>query len=334
MAGHEYAGGMRRQVGWFVMLGIGALVLLLLVVSLQTDVFSKKFTLIVSPPSARSFFTGQAVQFQGFTIGRVSDIELRRQGQVRVSLQLLDRYRDMLHEGAAARLVKAGLIGESTVELTAGDIHKRPVHNGEDIGYQTEASVEQLLRDLKPAVKNANVLLSQMASLATWANDPNGDLRVALAGMRQLGKIDGGQIEQAVERFSSMMARLQSMTATIKDHKVVENLSHALIASTRILDNLEPLSKAVGEQGAHTMQQMNVLFTHVDALTRSLDEVAADLSELSPQLPGLARESRQTIEQMQGLLKQMRGSWLLSGGSPAHAGGSSQTVALPVGARP
>jgi ABC-type transporter Mla subunit MlaD len=334
MAGHEYAGGMRRQVGWFVMLGIGALVLLLLVVSLKTDVFSKRFSLIVSPPSARSFFTGQAVQFQGFTIGRVSDIELRRQGQVRVSLRLLDRYRGMLHQGAAARLVKAGLIGEASVELTAGDLHKPPLHDGEVIGYQTEASVEQLLRDLKPAVKNANVLLSQMASLATWANDPNGDLRVALAGMRQLGKIDGGQIEQAVERFSAMMAQLQSMTATIQDRKVVENLSHALKTSTRILDNLAPLSKAVGEQGAQTMQQMNALFSHVDALTRSLNAVAADLSEVSPQLPGLARESRETIEQMQGILKQMRGSWLLGGGADAHAGGPSPTVALPVGARP
>ncbi|HXH64178.1 MAG TPA: MlaD family protein [Mariprofundaceae bacterium] len=329
--GRDYVAGMRRQVGWFVLLGIGALVLLLLVVSLQTNVFAKKFTLIVSPPSAMSFFTGQAVQFQGFTIGRVSDIELREQGEVIVYMQLLDRYRHMLHEGAAARLVKEGWIGESTVELTAGDTKKRPLHDGEKVDYQTEATIEQLLRDLKPAVENANVLLSEMASLAKWANDPHGDLRVALSGMRQLGKINGEQIEQAVERFSAVMGELQAIAKTAKDKKMVEDLSRSLRVTSRILDNLEPLSKSVGQQGQHTMAQINVLLGHVDELTRSLDTVAADLSELTPELPGLARQSRETIEEMQGLLKNLRGSWLFGGGeAPNHKASETETVAPPL----
>jgi phospholipid/cholesterol/gamma-HCH transport system substrate-binding protein len=333
--GRDYVAGMRRQVGWFVLLGIGALVLLLLVVSLQTNVFAKKFTIVVSPPSAMSFFTGQAVQFQGFTIGRVSDIELREQGEVLVYMQLLDRYRHMLHEGAAARLVKESWIGESTVELTAGDTKKRPLRDGETVGYQSEATIEQLLRDLKPAVENANVLLREMASLAKWANNPNGDLRVALSGMRQLGKINGEQIEQAVERFSAVMGELQAMSKTVKNQKLLEDLSHSLKATSRILANLEPLSKSVGKQGEQTLKQVNVLLGHVDELTRSLDTVAADLSELTPELPGLARQSRQTIEEMQGLLKNLRNSWLFGGGETTnHKANETETVAPPTGARP
>jgi phospholipid/cholesterol/gamma-HCH transport system substrate-binding protein len=330
MVARDYVAGMRRQVGWFVLLGIGALVLLLLVVSLQTNVFAKKFTLIVSPPSAMSFFTGQAVQFQGFTIGRVSDIELREQGEVVVYMRLLDRYRHMLHEGAVARLTKEGWIGESTLELTAGDTKKRPLHDGEQVGYQTEATIEQLLRDLKPAVENANVLLREMASLAKWANDPHGDLRVALAGMRQLGKINGEKIEQAVEGFSDVMKQLQAMSKTMKDQKLLEDLSRSLKASSRILTNLEPLSKSVGQQGQHTMAQVNALLGHVDQLTRSLDTVAADLSELTPELPGLARQSRQTIEEMQGLLRSMRNSWLFGGGADDHKANTNGTVAPPL----
>lgn|GEM_PF-2206636 len=335
--GRDYVAGMRRQVGWFVMLGIGALVLLLLVVSLRTNVFAKKFTLIVAPPSAVSFFTGQAVQFQGFTIGRVSDIELREQGEVLVSLRLLDRYRHMLHEGAKARLVKQSWIGESTVELTAGDTNKRPLRDGEKVGYQTEATVEQLLRDLKPAVENANVLLREMASLAKWANNPNGDLRVALAGMRQLGKLNGEKIEQAVERFSAVMNELQQISKTAKNQKLVEDLSHSLKVTTRILDNLEPLSKKVGKQGEQTLKQVNVLIAHVNELTHSLDLVASDLSELTPELPGLARQSRQTLEQMQGLLRNLRNSWLFGGGETVnHKAGESNMVAPPLteGANP
>lgn len=333
---HDYVANMRRQVGWFVLLGIGALILLLLVISLQTNVFSKKFTLMVNPPSAQSFYTGQPVQFHGFTIGRVSDIELREQGEVVVFLRLLSRYRHMLHEGSSARLVKQGWIGGDTiVELTAGNTKNPQLRNGEKIGYQSEASVEQLLRDLKPAVKNANVLLGEMASLAKWANNPNGDLRMSLAGMRQLSKINGEKIEQAVERFTSVMKQLQAMSKTVQNKKVLEDLAHTLKVTTRILNNLEPLSKSVGAQGEHTLKQVNLLLVHVDELTRSLDMVAADMSELTPELPGLARESRRTLEQMQGLLKNLRRSWLFGSGENAPSKSSEEgTVAPPAGARP
>jgi len=37
----DFVSGIKRQVGWFVMLGIGALILVVLIVSVRSNVFSK-----------------------------------------------------------------------------------------------------------------------------------------------------------------------------------------------------------------------------------------------------------------------------------------------------
>jgi phospholipid/cholesterol/gamma-HCH transport system substrate-binding protein len=86
-----YVGNIRHKVGWFVMFGLGAIMVILLVETLRTEVFARKFTLYVQPSSASSFYVGQEVKFQGFTTGRVGDIVLQKQGEVRVSLRLLEQ---------------------------------------------------------------------------------------------------------------------------------------------------------------------------------------------------------------------------------------------------
>jgi len=302
---------MRRQVGWFVIIGIGAIILILLVTSLRTDVFAKKFYLSFSPPSAAAFYVGQPVKFQGFTIGRVGDMDLLAEGKVRITLRLLERYHSMVHQNSAARLVKEGLIGEQVVEVTAGDADKPPVQDGEDLKYETQASIEQLLQDLKPAVANANTLLREMADLATWLNDPYGAVRQVSARLNAATEgMSRENVEAVVQRFVGVLSQVQAITGEFEQQHVATNLSDSLKMTTRILNDIQPLSQKLGEQGPESFERINSLLGHVDVLSQSLDTVAADLSELTPELPGLARESRGTIREMQGLLKGLRGSWL------------------------
>ncbi|MFQ5581032.1 MAG: MlaD family protein [Mariprofundaceae bacterium] len=325
----DFVSGMSRQVGWFVMIGIGTIILLLLVISVRTDVFAKKFHLYTSPPSATSFYEGQPVRFQGFVIGRVYRMELLDEGKVRIDMQLLDRYRHMVHYGAKVRLIKEGWIGEQALEISAGDAERSVVNDGDTIAYETEASIEQLLLDIKPAVSNANTLLRELAELSTWMNKPDGDLRLAFARLNALSsEVKGADIQQALERFSRVMLHLQSTAEQIDKHHVVERLSDSLKLTTNILDDLQPLAKGLGAEGPETFTRINMLLGHVDQLTRSLDIVAADLSELTPELPGLARESRSVIEEMRGLLKGLRGSWLFGDNADIETD-ENETVAPP-----
>jgi len=309
----DYISGMSRQVGWFVIIGMGTIILLLLVISIRTDVFANKFHLYVSPPSASSFYEGQPVRFQGFIIGHVDRMDLLAEGKVRVDMQLLERYRHMVHQGTTVRLVKEGWIGEPELEISGGDAEKPVVRDGDTVAYETEATIEQLLLDIKPAVANANTLLRELAELAKWMNDPDGDLRLAFARLNALSAgVRGADIQKAIERFSGVLVYLQSAAEQLDKQQVVARLSDSLRLTTKILDDLEPLAKSLGEEGP---QRINSLLRHMDQLTTSLDFVAQDLSELTPELPGLARESRDVIKEMRSLLRGLRSSWMFGGGA-------------------
>ena len=325
----EYVAGMRRQVGWFVIIGIGAVFLLLLVITVRTDVFAKKFDLYVSPPSASAFFVGQEVKFQGFTIGRVRDIELQPRGRVRVNLHLLERYHGMLHEGATARLIKEGFIGQQTVEITAGKPQASVLQNNASIPYQTEASVEQLLLDLKPAVANADTLLNELVKLAQWLNDPNGDVRQATASLRQASEgMEKGALTHTITEVSNTAEEIQKLAHQLTENKAAEHLSASLGQTARILKDIEPLTQQLGKQGPETLARVNVLLGRLDKLTASLGNISSDLEQMTPGLPGLAQESKDTIVEIHHLIKGLRGSWMFSG-KQAPARSKDEGVAPP-----
>jgi len=327
----EFVAGMKRQVGWFVMLGVGALLLVLLIVSVRSNVFAKKFYLFVEPPSASSFYEGQPVKFQGFAIGHIDQIELQHEGQVRISLRLLERYRHMLHEGSVMHLAKEGLLGEQVVEVTTGDIKLPALLPDATLQYETEASIEQLLTELKPAVNHANVLLKEMAELAVWMNDPKGDLRLAMSGLRGVTQgVRGESLQAAVQEFTHALSELKQLTGDLNKEKVSQHLSDTLAQTSDILKNIEPLTASLGETGPDTMEHVNALLQHVDSLSEAMNLVASDLSEMTPELPGLAHEARATLSDMRGLLKNLQNSWLLGGGGAEHIEQGNLETAPPV----
>ena len=325
----EFVVSIRRQVGWFVILGIGAILFLLFAFSLRTDLFANKFYLRFTPTSASSFYVDQPLKYQGFTVGRIDAMDLQQNGQVLITLRVLERYQPMIHEGAHLQLTREGLIGEQTLEISAGDINKPPVKDGQTIEYRTAATVEQLLQDIKPAVENANKLLGEMAALATWLNNPGSDIRQITSRLNAVSQdLNRENVGKLITNLADALENLKSLTDDLEEQKVAKQLATALEASASILTSLRPLATQVGREGPESLKRINSLIEHVNRLSKSLDIVASDLSELTPELPGLARESRQAIAEMQDILKSVRGSWLVGSGDSDKP--KDESVAPPI----
>jgi len=322
---------MKRQVGWFVLLGLGALVVVVVLVSMRSNVFAEKFILFVEPPSASTFYEGQPVKFQGFSVGHIDDIQLQHEGQVRIRIKILERYRHMLHQGSVIHFVKEGFIGEQIVEITAGDIEKAPLDDGQLLEYQTEASLEQLLVDLKPAVGNANVLLEELAKLSLWLNDPKGSFQSSFQHVNQMtGAIHAQDVTSIVKTLQETVTDLDKVIASVHQEKVVNHMQTTLAATEKIMRNLEPMSQSLGEQTPKTIAHLNALLKQVTKLSDELTFVSSDLTQLTPELPGVVREAKDALGEMKLTLQKLQQSWLLGGGKSLKSVVNTVEVAPPV----
>lgn len=322
---------MKRQVGWFVMLGLSALVFVLVLVSIRSNVFAEKFTLFVEPPSASTFYEGQPVKFQGFSIGHIDDIQLQHEGQVRIRLRLLERYRHMLHQGSVIHFVKEGLIGEQIVEVTAGDIKKPSLDDGQLLTYETEASLEQLLVDLKPAVGNANILLGELAKLALWVNDPKGSLQALFQHLEYMTvDIQGKDISATVDALHQMLGDLDQVIVSVNEKQVVGHIQSTLQVTEGIMQDLQPLSQSLAQQGPQALESLNTLLKQVKQLSEELTVASSDLTQMTPELPGVARQAKATLEEMKLTLQKLQQSWLLGGGKAPKSVVDTVEIAPPV----
>ena len=322
-----YIEHLHRRVGWFVILGVAAVALVVVVSMMRSDIFAEKFSILFSPPSAAPFYEGQEVKFQGFTIGRIDEMVLKDDGVVDVRMQMLERYHSMLHEGSIVHLVGGGLIGEQTLEITAGDKSKPLLRAGAKVRYENAATFEQLLQDLNPAVKHANILLKELASLATWLNDPASDVRQVTARLNAVSQgLNRQNVTAVVTQLTAVIADLHELTASLQGQQVSEHLAEMLQVSSAILNDLKPLSAELGRHGGDSLAQINALVAHLNQLAQSLEVVASSLTELTPELPGLARDSRTTIRELHGVLEGLHDSWLIGGGAPVK----EQQQALPL----
>jgi len=312
----DYMQGMQRKVGWFVLLGLGMLLLMLFIAGVRSNFFAQKFYVFIQPPTAIAFFEGQPVRFQGFSIGYVDMIELLEHGKVQITLQLLDRYRSMLHEGAVVQLAKEGLIGEQFLRITAGDLAAPIIQNKLLLNYESEASIEQILEDIKPTIAQADRLLSELGNLAVWLNDPAGDVRLAISNFRDFSSgLRGEDMQKMTREMFGLLKHTRLVMAEIESEHMMANVSHALGSTAVALDELKPFMHELGQQGGDSLEKLNILLERIALLSENLNVISSDMTELTPELPGLTRELRESVSESRLLMRRLRQSWLLGGGN-------------------
>jgi phospholipid/cholesterol/gamma-HCH transport system substrate-binding protein len=287
-----------------------------LIAGAKSNFFAKKFYVYVQPPTAASFFVGQPVRFQGFGIGYVDFIELLEHGTVNVTLQLLDKYRPMLHQGAKVQLAKEGLIGESFVRMSAGDGKSVGLQDLDTLEYESSASIEQLLEDVKPTIEQADKLLREFVELTTWVNNPEGEFRTLVANLKDFSAgLDAKDTEKMSKELVQLLHDAREVMGEIEQEKLMTNFSHAMKSTAVTLDEMKPFVRKLGQDGGESLEKMNVLLDHMQELAETLNVVSSDVTELTPELPSLARELRESIGESRLLMKSIRQSWLFGGSS-------------------
>lgn len=163
--------GLEKKIGFFVIVAFLGIVLTIIAVGIQQDVFSPKTRLFIITDSGQDISEGMAVKLRGFIIGKVEKLELTDDARVKVTLSILRSHMKWVKSDSKARLLKEGVIGANIIEITLGSEKEKPLEHNAVIAFERErglgqvvdqlyAEVNPLIEDLKRVARRADTLLA------------------------------------------------------------------------------------------------------------------------------------------------------------------------------
>lgn len=245
-----------RLVGAFVLSAflIGAL---LFVYSGQaTQVFAPKFTLIARLRTAEGLAPDAKVFISGVQVGRVRSIDITESNDIRLTLELLEKFHPMVRGDSRASLSKLAMIGNASIEIRAGNPGLELLPDGALIPVDEPLSVDQLVAEAVPVLKDFKHVVQQLDAIL-GAVDPKDvrasvqSLRVSLAHVEALTGSAGAQKDVPLMLSSARGAAgdLQSATRDLPElMQRVRVLVEQLNVTLRAIQGTWPVSSSVPEE--------------------------------------------------------------------------------------
>jgi phospholipid/cholesterol/gamma-HCH transport system substrate-binding protein len=232
--------GLEKKIGLFVIAALLGIVLTIIAVGIQHDVFSPKTHLLFVTDSGQDISEGMEVKLRGFNIGKVERLELTDDARVKVTLSILRSYMKWVKTDSKARLIKEGVIGANVIEITPGSDKEISLEQNAQLDFERErglgqvvdnlyAEVIPLIDDLKRVVHRADTLL---AGLPATQQKLDAMIYSASKSFENLEKVTASDLPAIMKRGRETMDKASETMD--KADKVMDSVSHTWPISTNI----------------------------------------------------------------------------------------------------
>ncbi|MFO8063142.1 MAG: MlaD family protein [Spirochaetota bacterium] len=312
-------------VGIFLLVALGLFVFILISMGANQRWFAKNYYYYSTFSSANGLSVGMPVEFKGFNIGKITDIELTADNEVRATFYIEDTYIEKVNENSILRLVTnplglgGGLIfhqgrtaGEPIPEYSYIPSWNTKearflVERNEVIVPRNQDPINRILTQLDPLLENANrVLVSLDTAMlqisGTLTGESSGPVTDILA-----------EAEASISQLETVIANVDTITANVA------------VASEEMRDPTGLATRLVDPKGSFEtfLDDDNAIYREVEYMLEGLNESVAQLEELSrfandstPQLSDLLEEGRETLTTGQDVLEGLKNNPFLRGGIP------------------
>lgn len=174
------------RVGLLVLLGITLLVIAVFTVGDQEGVWKSKYRLAVKYDDVFGLLPGSPVRLSGLRVGTVREIAFSRldPGKLEVQLAIDETVKQFIRSDSKAMIGTLGLLGDKTIEITAGTDTARVLDEGDHLIAGKSSSIEgiiaeggEAIENVREATKHAKEIIEKInngtGSLGLFVNDPN-----------------------------------------------------------------------------------------------------------------------------------------------------------------
>lgn len=166
------------------------------------------FRLFATLGAARGVLKGSEVWLMGQRIGKITDIRLRSPSEsdtstrVLVEMEVMEKYRDVMHSDAVAQIRPGGsFIGAMVVYLTAGSARARTIRDGDTVHAKPQADVESATAQFGAAAHELPRILGNVKTIRAELDSTTG----TVGALMQSAHEERG----ALQSVSTQLARLR-----------------------------------------------------------------------------------------------------------------------------
>ncbi|HIJ94258.1 MAG TPA: MCE family protein [Desulfuromonadales bacterium] len=286
-----------RKLAIFAAFALGLVVLAVVMIGRERDLFTKKYELRFSVAKGTGFTAGMPVKLSGFRIGRVKSLALNEQAAVDIILQIDRQYQKWIKRDSRVKLVKEGLVGETVVEVSVGSTNQPVLQENEVLAWTPTKSFEEVADELAEKVKP---VLIEVRDIIGYINDPKGDVKSSLHNIRLLS----GNLEET---------RLQAgrfITTTGNDvHLTAGKAAGAIEASTRALQSAERSLTIIEQRLPQLLEKTDCSLTNIEQLSSQAEQAA---SGILPRVPVLLDKGEQAADDAGQVIDSVKRIWPLS----------------------
>jgi len=143
------------QLGFFVLLGLGAIITLLYFIGANQNLFGKNFTMETRFKDVSGLRVGNNVRFSGIVIGTVKSIQIVSDTAIQVVMKIDDKLVQFLKKNDVASISTDGLMGNKVVDIDPGPPGGEAIEKGDIIQAKEALDMDQMMRTLD--ITNRNV---------------------------------------------------------------------------------------------------------------------------------------------------------------------------------
>ena len=174
--------------------------------------FEPRMSFTLRTASGEGLTQGMKVSYKGFRLGQLQSVELRTNGDVHATVEVLGRYAGFFTEGSRLKLSKEKIVTSELV-LRTPEFAAPPLRDGAVILLERDDITADLAKRVEPILQSVNALLLQLA-------DPKLGVQATLTQSRKTMAQTSEAMDQTVqllEQIADPQSGLPSVFAQTRE---------------------------------------------------------------------------------------------------------------------
>lgn len=273
-------------VGLFVVVSLAALLIMVLIIAQQEGLWQDYLEYKAVFKNVSGLKKGSEVRLAGLTVGSVKSTQVLPDGKIEVTFEILGKYKDQIRQDSQASIGMIGLLGDRSLDLTAGSLGLPPVQPGGRVAAVEPLDLQELLARATPSLDNIQKVLTNLVKVTEDLANPQGEVNQAIAHIK--------------DTFQKINRGLGTLGMLVNDPVLYQETSQAMTSARKVIESLNNPQGALGMilHDPTFRGDVQKAVKEIEVLAANLREGSVPLTEAVAKLPGIVKKVEAFVENL------------------------------------